>query len=174
MVDAESARGERLARRRARRNSPNGSPTAFPIFSAAIVNLYTGVRRSSSALATRPATRCSNSLRSRKSIRARRFSGRHAATDLARIFSGGDADQLPARGELGADVQALVESGRVTLLTGFAVVALTRESDRVVVEGATANGPRRIGPVDRIIAATGQRPDLATDARAASRSRSVA
>ena len=81
-------------------------------------------------------------------------------TDLARVFSGGDADQLPARGELGADVRALVESGRVELLTGFAVVALTDKSDGLAVEGATADGPRRIGPVDRIIAATGQRPDL--------------
>lgn len=76
-------------------------------------------------------------------------------SDLARIFSGGDADQLPARGELGADVRALVDSRRVELLTGFAVVALTGTSDGVIVEGATANGPRRLGPVDRIIAATG-------------------
>jgi thioredoxin reductase len=81
-------------------------------------------------------------------------------TDLARIFSGGDADQLPARGELGADVRALVDSGRVELLTGFAVVALTGTSESVLVEGATADGPRRLGPLDRIIAATGQRPDL--------------
>ena len=35
------------------------------------------------------------------------------------------------------------------------------KSDRIIIEGATADGPRRIGPVDRIIAATGQRPDLA-------------
>ena len=81
-------------------------------------------------------------------------------TDLARIFSGGDADQLPARGELGADVRALVDSGRVELLTGFAAAALTGNGEGIVVEGATANGPRRLGPVDRIIAATGQRPDL--------------
>jgi hypothetical protein len=80
--------------------------------------------------------------------------------DLARIYSGGDADQLPARGELGADVRALVDSGRVTLLTGFAAVALHEENKGIVVEGETAHGPRRIGPVDRIIAATGQRPDL--------------
>ena len=52
------------------------------------------------------------------------------STDLARIFSGGDADQLPARGELGADVRALVDSGRVTLVTGFAVVALHRRERR--------------------------------------------
>ena len=30
----------------------------------------------------------------------------------------------------------------------------------ILVQGETADGPRRIGPVDRIIAATGQRPDL--------------
>ena len=80
--------------------------------------------------------------------------------DLARIYSGGDADQLPARGELGADVRALVDSGRVTLATGFAVVALREEGERMIVVGETADGERRIGPVDRIIAATGQRPDL--------------
>ena len=83
------------------------------------------------------------------------------SSSLARIFSGGDADQLPARGELGADVRALVDSGRVTLLTGFAVVALKDSSEGVIIDGTTADDPRRIGPVDRIIAATGQRPDLA-------------
>ena len=82
------------------------------------------------------------------------------STDLARIFSGGDADQLPARGELGANVRELVDSGRVTLLTGFAIAALHGEKDRIIVEGETVDGLRRIGPVDRIIAATGQRPDL--------------
>jgi thioredoxin reductase len=80
--------------------------------------------------------------------------------DLARIFSGGDADQLPARGELGANVKELVDGGPVTLRTGFAVLALRAEYDRVVVKGETAGGVRWIGPFDRIIAATGQRPDL--------------
>jgi thioredoxin reductase len=80
--------------------------------------------------------------------------------DLARIYSGGDADQLPARGELGADVQALVNNGRVSLVTGFAAVALHQESKGITIEGETTDGLRRIGPVDRIIAATGQRPDL--------------
>jgi len=80
--------------------------------------------------------------------------------DLARIFSGGDADELPARGELGANVRELVDSGRMSLRTGFAALALREENDRIVVKGETANGLRWIGPVDRIIAATGQRPDL--------------
>jgi thioredoxin reductase len=81
-------------------------------------------------------------------------------TDLARIFSGGDADQLPARGELGANVKELVDSGRVTLRTGFAVLALRAEYDLIIVKGETEGGERWIGPFDRIIATTGQRPDL--------------
>ena len=81
-------------------------------------------------------------------------------TDLVRIYGGGDADQLPARGELGADTRELVESGRAPLITGFAIVALRSINDRIIVEGETADGLRQIGPVDRIIAATGQRPDM--------------
>ena len=82
------------------------------------------------------------------------------SSDLARIYSGGDADQLPARGELGAEMRALVESGSVTLVTGFAVVAIRKEGGEMIAVGETADGEREIGPVDRIIAATGQRPDL--------------
>lgn len=80
--------------------------------------------------------------------------------DLARIYSGGDADHLPARGELGADLKDLVDGGRVKLLTGFATLALREVDGRLIVEGDTLDGPHHIGPVDRIIAATGQRPDL--------------
>ncbi len=57
-------------------------------------------------------------------------------------------------------MQALVNRGRVTLRTGFAVVALRQEDKKIVIDGETAAGPEQIGPVDRIIAATGQRPDL--------------
>ena len=81
------------------------------------------------------------------------------SVDLARIYSGGDADQLPARGELGANVRELVDRGRVKLTTGFAILRSARKR-AIVVEGETAKGLRWIGPVDRIIAATGQRPDL--------------
>ncbi len=81
-------------------------------------------------------------------------------TNLARIFGGGDADKLPARGELGAKVRELVESGRIRLLTGVAIAALHAQDHGIIVEGSTADGVSHIGPVDRIIAATGQRPDL--------------
>jgi thioredoxin reductase len=81
-------------------------------------------------------------------------------TDLVRIYSGGDLDALPARGELGSDVRELAESGRVELVTGFATTAIREVDGRLLVEGLTADGMRTVGPVDRIIAATGQRPDL--------------
>jgi hypothetical protein len=82
------------------------------------------------------------------------------STNLVRIYGGGDADQLPARGELGADTRDLVESGRVPLVAGFAILAIREEGGRLMVDGETTDGPRTIGPVDRIVAATGQRPDL--------------
>ncbi|MGH6874211.1 MAG: NAD(P)-binding domain-containing protein, partial [Aestuariivirgaceae bacterium] len=82
------------------------------------------------------------------------------SSDLIRIYGGGDADQLPARGELGANVREVVESDQVKLITGFAILAVRELDNQLIVEGDTAEGVRKIGPVDRIIAATGQRPDL--------------
>jgi hypothetical protein len=82
-------------------------------------------------------------------------------TNLMRVFGGGANDQLAARGELGAALKDLVESGRVTLVTGFGVTALRDESGRLVVDGDTAEGTRSLGPLDRIVVATGQRPNLA-------------
>lgn len=82
------------------------------------------------------------------------------SVNLARVYGGGNADQLPARGELGARIRELAESGRVSLIKGFAIVGLRIAGDRVMVDGDTPEGVRTIGPVDRIIAATGQRPDL--------------
>lgn len=81
-------------------------------------------------------------------------------TDLVRIYSGGDLDQLPARGELGSDVRELAESGRTKLVTGFATLAIRSSNGRLIVEGQTKDGLQMLGPFDRIIAATGQRPDL--------------
>ncbi|MGC5841723.1 FAD-dependent oxidoreductase [Mesorhizobium abyssinicae] len=80
--------------------------------------------------------------------------------DLVRIYSGGDLDQLPARGELGSDVRELAESGRTKLVTGFATLAIRSSNGRLIVEGQTKDGLQMLGPFDRIIAATGQRPDL--------------
>jgi thioredoxin reductase len=80
--------------------------------------------------------------------------------NLMRVYGGGRADQLPARGELGSKLKALVDSGRVTLVAGFSVTRVRAVGDQVVLEGETADSVREVGPVDRIVVTTGQRPDL--------------
>jgi hypothetical protein len=82
------------------------------------------------------------------------------STDLIRIYGGVDLDQLPARGELGVYVRKLVDSGRVILITGFGTSAIRQVSGRLLVDVEAADGFRSIGPVDQIIAATGQRADI--------------
>ena len=82
-------------------------------------------------------------------------------TSLTRVYGGGDADGLPARGALGGRLRQLVQSGAIDLVTGFAVTAVEADGARVALAGETDRGLRRIGPADRIVAATGQRPDLA-------------
>ena len=83
-------------------------------------------------------------------------------TNLIRVYGGEHADQLPARGELGADVKALVDSGQVTLNTGFRTIAVrSNASGAIMLEGeTTAEGVSLLGPADRVVVATGQRPDL--------------
>jgi thioredoxin reductase len=80
--------------------------------------------------------------------------------NLMRVYGGGRADQLPARGELGSRLKALVDSERITLVSGFSVVRVKTVGDQVALEGETADGVREVGPVDRIVVTTGQRPDL--------------
>jgi thioredoxin reductase len=73
----------------------------------------------------------------------------------ARVFGGGQDDELPARGALGSRLKELVDSGRVQLLTGFSIDAVHTGPDGVRVLGIDG----REVAVDRIVAATGFRPD---------------
>jgi hypothetical protein len=57
-------------------------------------------------------------------------------------------------------VKDLVDARKITLVTGFSATAVRAAGQQVVLEGETADGLRTLGPVDRIIVATGQRPDL--------------
>jgi glycine/D-amino acid oxidase-like deaminating enzyme len=79
---------------------------------------------------------------------------------LERVYGGGDADQLPARAELGAEVKRIVDSGRVRLIQNFSATAVRDGTGELRLEGDTPSGVTQIGPFDRIIVATGQRPDL--------------
>jgi SAM-dependent methyltransferase/thioredoxin reductase len=78
--------------------------------------------------------------------------------DIGAMYGGGDADVLPARGSLGVRLRQLVESRRLSLVTGF----LTRElgNDGARVSLVDTRG-RTLGPFDEVIAVTGFRPDLA-------------
>ncbi len=81
-------------------------------------------------------------------------------TNLTRVFGGGDADKLAARGKLGTDLKHVAESGRLNLVPGFSALRVDERGDGAFVEGRTADGVLRLGPFDRIIVATGLRPDL--------------
>ncbi|NUR87866.1 MAG: NAD(P)-binding domain-containing protein [Nonomuraea sp.] len=78
------------------------------------------------------------------------------AGSAARTYGGGDADALPARGALGTRLHALVESGRVRLLTGFYAHAVTPDG---TVLSRDPSGNEQQVTADRVIAATGYRPD---------------
>ena len=78
------------------------------------------------------------------------------AATPARAYGGGDADQLPARGQLGARLHTAVDTGAVQLLTSFHTDRI--ETGRGTVTVRAADG--RSITVDRVIAATGFRPDL--------------
>jgi glycine/D-amino acid oxidase-like deaminating enzyme len=76
---------------------------------------------------------------------------------LARIFGGGAADALPARGQLGTRLRALQEAGRLELHGNFRIQALREEGGKMQLasdDGAVIDG------IDEIVAATGARPDL--------------
>jgi hypothetical protein len=79
---------------------------------------------------------------------------------LAKIFGGGAADQLPARGALGQRLRRLVEDNRLAIEMTFSARRLRMNGNGVLVDGLTPQGIRTIGPFDRIVAATGQRPDF--------------
>ena len=80
--------------------------------------------------------------------------------NMARIYGGGENDQLPARGKLGSLLKPLVDQGRIRLIQGFHASAVTNGSDALTLSGTTATGPVDIQAIDEIIVATGQRPDL--------------
>ncbi|MCE3261801.1 MAG: flavoprotein [Pseudoduganella sp.] len=80
---------------------------------------------------------------------------------LARVFGGGEADGLPARGQLGLRLKALRDSGKLELHTNFRMTALRETAAGLDVVGEKPDGTQEvITRVDRIVAATGARPDL--------------
>jgi thioredoxin reductase len=75
----------------------------------------------------------------------------------ARMFGGGTADALPARGALGQQARQLLDRGGVRLVVGR-VGALVRTLDGVALLDEAAS---TLAIVDEVVAVTGLRPDLA-------------
>ncbi|MDQ0096038.1 FAD-dependent oxidoreductase [Paeniglutamicibacter psychrophenolicus] len=81
--------------------------------------------------------------------------GLRGAANPIRMYGGGPADQLPARGQLGTSLRRLVEHGDIDIVENVAVTTLERGEKLGVV---LADG-RRL-EVDLLVPATGFRPDL--------------
>lgn len=75
----------------------------------------------------------------------------------AKLFGGGEADGLAARGLLGMRLKALKQSGRLELHEEFRIASLAATASGITVSGDTS---ATIDGVDEIIAATGARPNL--------------
>jgi hypothetical protein len=80
--------------------------------------------------------------------------------NMARIYGGGEADELVARGRLGQHLKSLVERRFVKLVTGFSTESIERAADGLVLKGEAGQGILMLPPVDEVIVSTGQRPDL--------------
>ena len=80
---------------------------------------------------------------------------------LTRVFGGGEADALPARGQLGASLESLRDSGALEFVAGLRITELRREGGRLTVLGLDPQRRDvRLEGIDEIVCATGQRPDL--------------
>lgn len=81
---------------------------------------------------------------------------------LTRVFGGGAADALPARGQLGTALKALRDGGRMEFVSGLHIRDVVRSGATLTVQGLDGAGrPVQIEGLDQIVCATGQRPDLA-------------
>jgi thioredoxin reductase len=78
--------------------------------------------------------------------------------DVGLMFGGGRKDALEARGALGTRLHQIATDGTVDFLRGFRVERIVHDGSGTVTVEATDG--RRVERVDRIIVATGFRPDL--------------
>ena len=80
------------------------------------------------------------------------------SSSIDRLLGGGQADALPARGELGMSLEALRIGRILEFIGGLRIGEVRRRNGRLEVMGADADGrPVSVGGIDEIICATGQR-----------------
>lgn len=75
---------------------------------------------------------------------------------VANIVRSPASDELQERRRLEVRIQELLEQGRIEVFAGLEIEAIHRKSGKLIVQSDS----RRLPPVDRIIAATGFRPNL--------------
>jgi thioredoxin reductase len=78
---------------------------------------------------------------------------------IERLLGGGLNDQLPERGALGLAARQAIDSGRLQILAPFAARRVVAEGEGVLIEASLGGAAINLA-VDRIIVATGFRPDL--------------
>ena len=78
---------------------------------------------------------------------------------LDKLLGGGLNDQLPERGALGLAAKRAIDAGRLQILAPFAATRLAPAEEGLAVMGTLGQTPMTL-IVDRIIVATGFRPDL--------------
>ena len=79
---------------------------------------------------------------------------------IERVLGGGLNDELPGRGELGLRAVEALRSGRADFRSPFTAERIAAEGDALKVHGTEDGRPVEL-TVDRIVVATGFRPDLA-------------
>lgn len=82
---------------------------------------------------------------------------RHRGVD--RLLGGGLNDQLPERGALGLMAKTAMDAGRLNMLTSFSAEAIQTDGGRTTVRARVGSEHRQLA-VDRIVVATGFRPDF--------------
>ena len=73
-----------------------------------------------------------------------------------KAYGGGEADGLPARGQLGSRLRRLVDAGTIELHTGFGIASVASLDSGVIVTAADG----RSVDADIVVPCTGFRPDL--------------
>lgn len=79
--------------------------------------------------------------------------------NLRRVYGGGEADVLPARGQLGLRIKAAVDAGALRIVAPFSITEVTTTGAELRLRG-DLNGDAREYSADEVIVCTGARPEL--------------
>lgn len=79
--------------------------------------------------------------------------------NLRRVYGGGEADALPARGQLGQRIKAAVEAGALRIVAPFAISDVAAAGAELRLRGDLAGNAREYS-ADEVIVCTGARPEL--------------